>query len=113
MDIEIIARVCHGANRELCAAVGDASQPPWDEAPEWQRKSAVEGVEYALAHPEATPEHQHEAWSAAKVADGWSHGPVKDAEKKTHPCLVPYAELPPEQRAKDALFQAVVAALKD
>jgi hypothetical protein len=39
------------------------------------------------------------------------YGEVKDAEKKTHPCIVPYKDLPPEQQAKDHLFKAVVSAL--
>ena len=40
-------------------------------------------------------------------------GPVKDPEKKEHPCFLPYDELPLSQRIKDYLFTAVVeAALK-
>lgn len=32
-------------------------------------------------------------------------------EKKQHPCMVPYAELPPEQKAKDSIFVGVVRAM--
>jgi hypothetical protein len=39
---------------------------------------------------------------------GWVYGEVKDAEKKTHPCMVPYEKLPIEQRVKDYLFKAVI-----
>jgi hypothetical protein len=53
------------------------------------------------------------AWCRSKVADGWVFGPVKDADAKTHPCLVPYDALPREQQRKDALFVAVVNALTD
>jgi hypothetical protein len=31
---------------------------------------------------------------------------------KRHPCLVPYAQLPFEQRVKDTLFRTVVESLK-
>ena len=48
---------------------------------------------------------------AQKVADGWTHGEVKDVEAKTHPCLVPFSALPVEQQAKDFIFRAVVHAL--
>lgn len=47
-----------------------------------------------------------------KIEDGWVYGDEKDTEKKTHPCLVPYEELPEFQKKKDALFQAIVDALK-
>ena len=42
----------------------------------------------------------------------WSYGEVKDAEAKTHPCLIPYDQLPEFQKAKDKLFVAIVDALK-
>lgn len=109
---EQVARVCHEANRALQAVNGEPDvSPPWEDAPEWQRESAIDGAGKALGG--ATPEQQHDSWSAAKLAAGWSYGDVKDAEAKTHPCLVPYAELPEGQQRKDALFLAVVAALTD
>lgn len=41
------------------------------------------------------------------------YGEVKDAEKKTHPCIMSYDALPPEQRTKDHLFGAAVRAALD
>lgn len=111
MNVETIARVCHEANRAWCIAHGDESQPAWDDAPDWQRTSAIAGVEHAIANPDVTPRGSHESWLKHKDAGGWAYGPVKDPEAKTHPCMVPYDELPPGQRAKDALFTAIVRAL--
>jgi len=110
--IEAIAKVCHEANRAYCATLGDSSQVPWDGAPAWQRVSAVKGVEFNLANPDAPPSASHDSWLREKEATGWKYGPVKDAEKKEHPCFVPYEQLPEEQRKKDALFKAIVAALR-
>jgi hypothetical protein len=45
------------------------------------------------------------------IADGWTYGPVKDAAARTHPLLVPFAQMPAEAQAKDRLFIAVVRAL--
>ncbi len=109
--LETIARVCHEVNRAYCEGLGDYSQPSWRDAPDWQRSSAIAGVEKALAG--ATPIELHESWCDHKRADGWVYGEVKDADKKTHPCLVPYGELPQSQRIKDYLFAAVVKALRD
>lgn len=106
-----IARVCHEANRAYCRTLGDQSQPPWDDAPQWQRDSALNGVLFHLENPDAKPSDSHESWMRQKVEDGWTYGPVKDPEAKQHPCMVPYEELPVEQQRKDALFIAVIHAL--
>jgi len=106
---EAAARAAHEANRAYCLAIGDASQPSWDAAPEWQRSSAMNGVE-AVVNGNG-PEQLHDSWMYEKKSQGWVWGPVKDPEKKQHPCMVPYAELPPEQRAKDHIFGSVVRAV--
>lgn len=111
LSVEAIARVCHEVNRALCAAAGDHSQLSWAEAPEWQRESSRQGVRFAIAHPYAGPEAQHQAWADAKRADGWRYGEAKDADAKTHPCLLPFTALPFEQRVKDYAFRALVDAL--
>ena len=108
--IEQIAQVCHGANLEYCRTIGDQSQRVWEEAEEWQRQSAIKGVEFALATPNAPASSQHDAWLAEKEKDGWKFGLVKDPAKKEHPCMVPYDKLPMEQRVKDYLFRAIVKA---
>ena len=112
MNSEQIACVCHEVNRAYCQALGDNSQPSWVDAPEWQRSSAINGVQFHLANPDAGPDHSHIEWLKEKEATGWKFGPVKDPEKKEHPCFVPYDQLPVEQKAKDYIFRAVVHALK-
>lgn len=104
--IEACARAAHEVNRAYCLALGDTSQPSWDDAPEWQRVSAQVGVNGVLNGN--TPEQSHESWMEHKRVEGWKYGPVKDPEKKEHPCFVPYAELPKAQQAKDHLFTATV-----
>lgn len=107
-----IARVCHEVNHSYCDVLGDLGQVPFDEAPVDIQQSAITGVEFALANPDATPRDQHDAWCASKIKDGWAYGAKKDAANKTHPCLVAYDHLPAFQRTKDGLFQAVVRAMK-
>jgi hypothetical protein len=104
---EACARAAHEVNRAYCLAIGDDSQPPWEVAPEWQRSSAVNGVRGVLVDGNG-PKESHASWLAEKEANGWKFGPVKDPEKKEHPCMVPYEQLPPEQRAKDDLFTHTV-----
>jgi RyR domain len=111
---EQIARVAHQANRAYCETIGDTSQSSWEFAPKWQRDSAINGVEFHVralrAGKPADPRASHEFWLKEKLEAGWTNGPVKDPEKKQHPCCVPYDELPAGQRVKDFIFCAVVTA---
>ena len=106
--VELIAKACHEANRAYCKSIGDDSQVSWDDAPDWQKQSAVAGVEYAIANPDVTPEQMHESWMKVKADDGWVYGETKDADKKTHPCFVPYDQLPEDQKQKDHIFRTIV-----
>jgi len=108
MSIEKIARATHEMNRRYCEILGDTSQVAWEDAPEWQRKSAISGVQSIIDGETNSPEEQHQNWMKIKIEEGWTYGSVKDVEKKTHPCLLPYAELPESQKAKDRIFRAVV-----
>lgn len=108
--IDHIARVCHEANRAWCITRGDMSQVSWDEAPQWQRDSAIDGVMFHINNPDAGDSASHDSWMAEKVRTGWVYGAVKDAEAKTHPCMVPFEELPWDQQVKDRLFRSIVHA---
>jgi hypothetical protein len=107
--IRTIAAACHQQNRLYCQTQGDDSQPLWFDAPDWQKASAIAGIEHALRDP--NPASSHESWLAHKRADGWVYGPVKDPEKKQHPCMVPYEDLPEAQKKKDHLFIEMVQQL--
>lgn len=108
INVEKIAKACHEVNRAYCLALGDNSQPAWDDAPAWQKDSAVLGVKLHANNPDAGPQASHESWMAQKLAEGWEYGPTKDPEAKKHPCIVPFDELPVAQQAKDFIFRAVV-----
>jgi hypothetical protein len=112
MTIEQVARITHEANRLYCEAVNDPSpQPPWEQAPQWQRESAIHGVRLHMANPDLPDSALHAAWMGLKRAAGWTYGPVKDETLKSHPCLVPFDQLPIWQQRKDALFAGIVRAL--
>lgn len=113
-----IAEVAHEANRVL-QQIHNAHHPdtgvpvaaPWAEFPADQAQGVAEGVVNALRGD--TPAELHEGWCEHKREAGWIYGPVKDADAKTHPCLVDYDDLPAYQQEKDDLFSAIVDALGD
>jgi hypothetical protein len=111
IPIENIAKTCHEANKMLCISLGDNSQPSWEDAPEWQKSSAILGVKFHLSGDKSDSD-SHDSWMKQKVEDGWIYGEIKDPEKKTHPCIVSHKDLPPGQRVKDTIFKNIVDAYK-
>lgn len=53
---------------------------------------------------EAIAENAHDIWARARMNDGWTYGPVRDDDKKQHPDLVPYAQLPDSEKDYDRLM---------
>jgi hypothetical protein len=111
--VTLAALVAHEVNRAYCQSIGDDSQLEWHEAEDWQRRGVIDGAEAVARGAIETPGDSHRSWMAEKEREGWVWGPVKDAERKEHPCMVPFEELPPEQQAKDRLFLAAVRAVLD
>ena len=110
-DLVITAQVVHEAIRAYQTALGEAAAPPWEKAEDWQREATIAGIKFRLENPDAPSSAQHEQWMQEKRDSGWVFGAVKDAEKKTHPMMIPYQELPLTEKRKDYLFSAVVSAL--
>mgnify|MGYP001607797123 CR=1 FL=1 len=54
-----------------------------------------------------SPEELHGSWMQAYFTLGWVYGEKYDREQKTHPDLVPYADLGQLERDKDAVFVAL------
>lgn len=50
---------------------------------------------------EAISKNVHDVWAAGRMSEGWTYGPVRDDNRRETPCLVPYEELPEEEKAYD------------
>lgn len=50
---------------------------------------------------EAMAKNVHEVWAQTRISQGWSYGSERNDELKQHPCLIPYEELPEEEREYD------------
>ena len=53
---------------------------------------------------EAIAENAHEVWAAARKAEGWTYGPVRNDALKQHPDLIPYSALPDSEKEYDRLM---------
>lgn len=102
------ARCAHGTARQWAQRIGDPELPNFDQLDVSTYGSILRGVHQLIENPDITPEMSHETWLQGKLAEGWVYGPVKDFDKKTHPCCVPYDQLSSADRAKDILFRNIV-----
>src|SRR6185295_19674403 len=106
-----IAQVAHETWRAWQKANGQPAGPPWSRAPKWMREASYEAVHWRLNNPKAPASAQDDQWLATKKADGWTYGRVKSGVKKTHPMILPYADLPEAERRKDAMVGALIDSL--
>lgn len=53
---------------------------------------------------EAIAENAHEVWAAARKADGWTYGPVRNDALKQHPDMLPYSALPDSEKEYDRIM---------
>jgi hypothetical protein len=111
IDKETIARVCHEVNRVWQKEIGEDVSPEWALAPQWQKDSAMKGVDFHFQEKRQGDVESHNSWMKEKLENGWRYGHRKDENDKTHPCLLPFEYLPLEQKIKDSLFASVVQSL--
>ncbi len=57
--------------------------------------------EFSPKEIELLAEMEHKRWVEEKLHKGWKYRPTRDDKAKTHPCLVPWNELPDDERGKD------------
>ena len=98
--LEFIARIRHLG--WICFQIA-ANQSYNERINDDQLKSLINGVQYLLNNPNATPEENHENWVKMKLSQGWKYGKVKDLKYKTHPDLVSFNDLPEIEQKKDIM----------
>ena len=72
-----------------------------DYTPEPMDLSSVDLPESLIQLSERIAENVHEVWAKARMDAGWTYGGKRDDIHKKHPCLVPYDELPKEEKEYD------------
>lgn len=63
--------------------------------------SAVQLPAELMPLVEQMAENVHEVWAQSRIEQGWTYGPVRNDALKQHPCLVPYEQLPEEEKDYD------------
>ena len=103
------AKFVYNAAR-LAAEAAEAPIIPvlWDEREEMFRVQFLDIIDRQCGPQRScSPEELHGSWMQAYFTMGWVHGEQYDRDAKTHPDLVPYANLGQLERDKDAVFVAL------
>jgi hypothetical protein len=53
---------------------------------------------------ETLAEYAHDNWARQRLAEGWRFGRRRSDRKRTHPLLIPYADLSYEEQQTDRLL---------
>jgi len=77
------------------ALTGQAWVPPADES------AAVHLPEFLNPLVERLAEHVHDRWAEGRLREGWRFGPERNDQLKTMSTLVPYADLPEQEKEFD------------
>lgn len=63
--------------------------------------SKVELCDDLLQLAERMAENVHDVWAKTRIEQGWTYGPERNDVEKKHPCLIPYDQLPEEEKVYD------------
>ena len=94
----------------LAAEAAQASiiPEPWDDREDAFKAQFLDVIERQCGEfRSASPEELHGSWVQAYVEMGWTYGTERDTVAKTHPDMVPYAQLGQLEQDKDAVFVAL------
>lgn len=109
--IELILTVLHNANAVLKKLNNEKHEELADMEPA-RRASIKEAIKHALEN-DTSPEESHNKWLATQEALGYKYGIEIDRVNLLHPCMMPYENLPAEQKLKDDMFVAIIQSFKE
>ena len=97
--------VYEGAILQAIAVDAPIVPEPWAQRDKAFRSQFLDVIEM-MCGPDrkSSPEELHDDWVEAYREMGWQFGPIRDITNKTHPDMVPFGDLDPRERDKDAVF---------
>jgi len=99
-----IAQISYETARAWSRVTGGERLPSWGSLSDREKRRAISDAERLRPPPEATLAEWHAARVAEMKADKWVYGEKKDTDRKVHPCLVPFEDLPRSEIVKIGLF---------
>ena len=77
------------------------------------RTDHIQLHEEILDLAEKLAENTHDVWAKERMDQGWCWGPARSDEKKEHPCLIPYEDLPESEKVYDRKMKTMMMKTKE
>lgn len=100
-----IAEIIHSCTSRI-PRIDGSFVDVWSDLTELQKEHATQAVREIYSAPKKTPEELHNLWMKPLIENGWTKGDY-NFEKKQHPSIIPFNELPESEILKDELWAAL------
>lgn len=110
-----IAEILHNAISAILRTDGSVIVP-WEALNDVLKDRAADTVRRLMDRMEGAecgiPDKElHDLWHANMIDMGWYYGPTYSLEQKLHPSMIPFDELPDDEKIKDAIWSGIIYAL--
>jgi hypothetical protein len=110
-----IAEILHNATSAIPRPDGSVIVP-WEALNDVLKDRAADTVDSLMNKMWQFPhgmsdDYCHLVWYNNMIDMGWTYGPTYSFEQKLHPSMVPFNELPDDEKIKDAIWSGIVYAL--
>ena len=104
----ILAESCYEATKVISEQILSEEKKEWKLVDSDDKAKLLNAVNRAIEKRITDPSVSHGEWITDMIKDGWQYGEKYDEVKKTHPCMIPYDQLPVGQQTKDYIFLAIL-----
>ncbi len=106
--VYLLAEACHEATKVISEQILSEEKKEWKLIDSATKARLINAVQRAIDKKITDPSVAHADWMADMVKQGWVYGEKLDETEKTHPCLVPYDQLPTGQQTKDHIYLSIL-----
>jgi len=113
MTVTQIAKIAHEIRSVSIGLFKGKPTIAWDDLNEGVKNYILREVHYWLKNPSASASDSHNEWLRCKTEEGWSFGEENDHENKKHPSIVPYDQIPIQEKMANELIMKTVRLLSE
>lgn len=104
----LLAEACHEAVKIVSEQILSEDKKEWKLISSEDKSRLINAIRRTIDEKITDPAVAHGNWIVDMEKDGWKQGEEFSNENKTHPCMVPYDQLPTGQQTKDYIYLSIL-----